>query len=276
MSNSLPRRITILALLIIASILVFIPIGWAFIMSLKSNEALLQSTANAFSAPYTIENYISIFTNSAVLGWLFNSAIVAISTSLGVLVISSLAGYGFARLNLPGGNLIFIFVLIGLAIPEQAVIISRHIFFTKLELHNSYIGLILPGLCSPFGVFLMTQYFKAIPKELDEAARLDGASDFQIFFKVLLPLTIPAQATLGIFTFLASWNDYWWPLISATQTNMFTLTVGLAASQINFAQTSGLGYLMAQAIYAALPILLVYIIFQKYIISAAQGQAVQK
>ena len=270
------KRIFVIFALIFASIMVFIPIGWAFIMSLKSNQDLLRSTASAFSAPYTFENYISIFTNSAVLGWLSNSLIVALCTSIGVLIISSLAGYGFARLNLPAGNIIFIAVLVGLAIPEQAVIISRHIFFTKLELHNSYLGLILPGLCSPFGVFLMTQYFKAIPRELDEAARLDGASDFQIFYKVLLPLTLPAQATLGIFTFLASWNDYWWPLISATRTNMFTLTVGLASSQINFAQTSGLGYLMAQAIYAAIPILIVYVIFQKHIISAVAGQVAQK
>lgn len=261
-------------LLIIASILMFVPIGWALIMSLKSNEELLQATSNAFRAPYTFENYISIFTNSSVLKWLLNSVFVSLLTTFGVLIISSLAGYGFARLNFPGRNIIFIIVLLGLAIPEQAVIISRHIMFTELHLHNSYAGLVLPGLCSPFGVFLMTQYFKAIPKEFDEAARIDNATEFQIFFKILLPLTLPAQATLGIFTFLASWNDYWWPLISATKTNMFTLTVGLASSQINFAQTSGLGYLMAQAIYATIPIFIVYAIFQKYIIRAVSGQAV--
>jgi multiple sugar transport system permease protein len=160
-------------------------------------------------------------------------------------------------------------------VPEQSVIITRHQLFSALHLHNTYPGLILPGLAAPFGVFLMTQYFKAIPVELDEAAMLDGASRRQVFWKVLLPLTLPAQATLGIFTFLSSWNDYWWPLISATRSEMFTLTVGVASSQINFAQTSGLGFLMAQAVFASAPILVVYVFFQKYIVRAVSGAAVR-
>jgi multiple sugar transport system permease protein len=121
----------------------------------------------------------------------------------------------------------------------------------------------------------MTQYFRAIPKDLDEAAMLDGASRLKIFWKVLMPLTIPAQATLGVFTFLGSWNDYWWPLISATRSDMYTLTVGLAASQMNYAQTSGLGFLMAQAVFASLPIFAVYIVFQKQIVRAMSGTAVR-
>ena len=113
----------------------------------------------------------------------------------------------------------------------------------------------LPGLAMPFGVFLMTQYFRAIPREIDEAALLDNASRFKVFWRVLLPLTLPAQATLGIFTFLHAWNDYWWPLISGTNERMYTLTVGIALAQINFAESDGLGFLMAQAMFAALPIL---------------------
>jgi multiple sugar transport system permease protein len=131
----------------------------------------------------------------------------------------------------------------------------------------------LPGLAAPFGVFLMTQYFRAIPKEIDEAAALDSASRFRIFWRVLLPMTLPAQATLGIFTFLHAWNDYWWPLISATNVRMYTITVGVAATQINFAESTGLGFLMAQAIFASLPILIVYLFFQKYIIRAVSGAA---
>jgi multiple sugar transport system permease protein len=104
---------------------------------------------------------------------------------------------------------------------------------------------------------------------------LDGASRLRTFWKVLLPLTVPAQATLGVFTFLASWNDYWWPLISATRSNMFTLTVGLASSQMNYAQTSGLGFLMAQAVFASIPIFLVYIVFQKQFVRAMAGTALK-
>jgi multiple sugar transport system permease protein len=190
-----------------------------------------------------------------------------------VLILSSLAGYGFARLEFPGRNIIFVLVLFGLAVPEQAVIIARYQIFSALNLHNTYPGLILPGLAAPFGVFLMTQYFRAIPKEIDEAAALDNASRFRIFWRVLLPMTLPAQATLGIFTFLHAWNDYWWPLISATNVQMYTITVGVAATQINFAESTGLGFLMAQAIFASLPILIVYLFFQKYIIRAVSGAA---
>lgn len=267
------RNTLVLVTLIVLGFIMLIPLIWTVLLSLKANGELMRSTANAFHGPYTLENYIDILNNSSVFRWLMNSVIVSGLTTLGVLVLSSLAGYGFARLDFPGRDKLFLFVLFGLAIPEQAVIITRHQMFTALHLHNSFPGLILPGLAAPFGVFLMTQYFRAIPKELDEAALLDNASRFQVFWKVLLPLTLPAQATLGIFTFLASWNEYWWPLISATRSEMFTLTVGLAASQINFAQTSGLGYLMTQAVFAATPILVVYIIFQKYIVKAVSGAA---
>jgi multiple sugar transport system permease protein len=121
----------------------------------------------------------------------------------------------------------------------------------------------------------MTQFFKAIPKEIDEAALLDNASPLRIFWKVLLPLTLPAQATLGIFTFLHAWNDYWWPLISATKKEMFTLTIGIASSQTNFAQSEGLGFLSAQAVFASLPVLIVYVIFQRHIVTAVSGGAVK-
>ncbi len=269
------RESGVLIALIVLGLIMLVPLIWTVMLSLKSNGDLLRSTANAFHAPYTVENYHAILQNSSVFRWLMNSVIVSGLTTAGVLVLSSLAGYGFARLEFPGRDKLFLFVLFGLAIPEQAVIITRHQMFSALHLHNSYPGLILPGLAAPFGVFLMTQYFRAIPKELDEAAKLDNASRFKIFWSVLLPLTLPAQATLGIFTFLSSWNDYWWPLISATRAEMFTLTVGLASSQINFAQTSGLGYLMTQAVFASVPILIVYIIFQKYIVRAVSGAAVR-
>jgi multiple sugar transport system permease protein len=142
-------------------------------------------------------------------------------------------------------------------------------------MHNTYTALVLPGLALPFGVFLMTQYFRAIPKEIDEAAMLDDASRWKTFWQVLLPLTVPAQATLGIFTFFQAWNDYWWPLISATDRDMLTLTVGLAATPMNVAQSERLGFLMAQAVVAGLPTLLVYIAFQKYIVRAVAGAAGQ-
>jgi multiple sugar transport system permease protein len=261
--------------LTLGAILMAAPLVWTLLLSIKANGELMRDSGTAFSPPYTLENYAAILQGNMVFRWLINSVIVSLGTTLGVLALCSLAGYGFARLEFPFRRTLFIFVLLGLAIPEQAVILPQHRLFADLGLHNSYPGLILPGLAGPFGVFFMTQYFRAIPRDLDEAAMLDGASRFTTFWKVLLPLTAPAQATLGVFTFLGTWNSYWWPLISATRGDMFTLTVGLASSQMNYAQTSGLGFLMAQAVFASIPIFIVYLIFQKQIVRAMAGAAVK-
>jgi multiple sugar transport system permease protein len=260
---------------VIGAAIMVAPLVWTILLSLKANSALVGNSGAALSPPYTLENYAAIFGNYLTMRWLLNSLIVSLGTTAGVLVLSSLAGYGFARLDFPFRKSLFVLVLLGLAIPQQAVILPQHRLFAELGLHNSYPGLILPALVGPFGVFFMTQYFRAIPIELDEAAMLDGASRFRTFWKVLVPLTWPAQATLGVFTFLGSWNDYWWPLISATKSDMYTLTVGLASSQMNYAQTSGLGFLMAQAVFASIPIFIVYIIFQKQIVRAMAGTAVR-
>ena len=268
---SLPALIGVL----IGAAIMVAPLIWTLLLSFKSNAELLRDSASAFSAPYTIDNYRAIVAGSLVPQWLLNSTIVALGTTAGVLILCSLAGYGFSRFEFPFRRALFAFVVVGLAIPEQAVILPRHQLFAMLGLHNSYPGLILPGLVAPFGVLFMTQYFRAIPRDLDEAAMLDGATRLQLFWKVLLPLTIPAQATLGVFTFLGAWNDYWWPLISATTSNRYTLTVGLASSQMNYAQTSGLGFLMAQAVFASIPILIVYVLFQKQIVRAMAGTAVR-
>jgi multiple sugar transport system permease protein len=263
------------AALVAGALLMISPLAWTLLLSLKNNGELVGHSAAALHGPYTLENYATIFGNSMTLRWLLNSAIVAIGTTAGVLILASLAGYAFARLEFPLRRTLFVIVLVGLAVPSQAVILPQHQLFAWLHLHNSYPGLILPGLIAPFGVFFMTTYMRGIPPELDEAAMLDGASRWTIFWKIILPLTIPAQSTLAVFTFLGSWNDYWWPLISATHSNMYTLTVGLAAAQMNYAQTSGLGFLMAQAVFASIPIFIVYIIFQKQIVRAMAGTAVR-
>jgi len=266
--------LTLIALLL-AALVMLAPLIWTLLLSLKENSDLVGNSGAALSPPYTFENYTSILRGNQVFRWLINSFIVSIGTTIGVLALCSLAGYGFARLDFPLRKTLFVFILLGLAIPEQAVILPQHQLFAHLRLHNSYPGLILPGLAGPFGVFFMTQYFRAIPRDLDEAAMLDGASRLRTFWKVLLPLTMPAQATLGVFTFLASWNSYWWPLISATRSDMYTLTVGLASAQMNYAQTSGLGFLMAQAVFASIPIFIVYVLFQKQIVRAMSGTAVR-
>jgi multiple sugar transport system permease protein len=263
------------AALSLAALIMVAPLLWTLLLSLKHNADLVGHSGAALHPPYTLENYGAIFGNSLTLRWLLNSTIVALGQTAGVLILASLAGYAFARLDFPLRRTLFVIVLLGLAVPSQAVILVQHQLFAWLHLHNSYPGLILPGLVAPFGVFFMTTYMHGIPAELDEAAMLDGASRWTIFWKIIVPLTLPAQSTLAVFTFLGAWNDYWWPLISATKSNMYTLTVGLAAAQMNYAQTSGLGYLMAQAVFASVPIFIVYIVFQKQIVRAMAGAAVR-
>jgi multiple sugar transport system permease protein len=249
------------------------PLVWVFLLSFKPNEFLAQRTDVLLSPPFTLKNYLDILGTSSVFRWTVNSVIVSGAQTFLMLVFASLAGYGFARTEFRGKNVLFFLVLAGLAVPEQAVIVPLHALFADLELHNTYAALVLPRLATPFGVYLMTQFFKAIPRDIEEAAMLDNASRLKIFFKVVLPLTLPAQATLGIFTLLHAWNDYLWPVISASKPEMYTLTLGLASTQTNFSQSEGIGYLMAQAVFAGLPVFILYLFFQKYIVAAASGMA---
>lgn len=248
-----------------------LPLLWVLGLSFKPNELLQTRTDVLFAPPYTLANYLDILQTSQVFRWLGNSAWVALCQTVGVLVLSSLAGYGFARTEFPGRKLIFAIVMFGLAVPAQSTFIPLHRLFSDWNLQNTFAGLILPGLAAPFGVYLMTQYFKAIPMDLEEAAMLDNASRLKTFLTVILPLTLPAQATLGIFTFLGCWNDYLWPLVIATNPDMYTLTRGLASTQTNFAQSEGLGFLMSQAVFAGLPVLIIYFFFQKYLVTAVAG-----
>lgn len=265
----------VLACVTIFALVWITPLIWVFMLSFKPNDFLMAHTDILFSPPFTLKNYYDILGTSAVSGWIINSLVVSIATTFLTLIVASLAGYGFARTEFRGKNILFILVLAGLAVPEQAIVIPLHRMFADLDLHNTYGGLILPRLAAPFGVYLMTQYFKAIPKDIEEAALLDSTPRWKIFLRVVLPLSIPAQATLGIFTFLNSWNDYLWPLISASQPEMYTLTLGLAATQTNFAQSEGLGYLMSQAVFAGLPIFILYLFFQKHIVTAVAGTTVR-
>lgn len=265
----------ILGAVILLALLWTTPLLWVFALSFKPNEFLMEHTDVLFSPPFTFKNYTNILGTSAVFQWIVNSIVVSLGQTFLTLVLASLAGYGFARTQFPGKRWVFAFVLAGLAVPEQAIVIPLHRMFAELDMHNTYSALILPRLAAPFGVFLMTQYFKAIPMDIEEAAMLDNASRWKIFLRVVLPLSIPAQATLGIFTFLSAWNDYLWPLISASKPEMYTLTLGLAATQTNFAQSEGIGYLMAQAVFAGLPIFVLYLFFQKYIVTAVAGTTVR-
>jgi len=274
--SKLGDRLVLLGVILLAFVWTA-PLFWVFGLSFKPNLALQARTdvPFMFQAPFTVKNYTDILGTSSVFHWMWNSVVVSLGQTFLILVLASLAGNGFARTEFPGKRWVFAFVLAGLAVPEQAIVVPLHRMFAHLQLHNTYSALILPRLAAPFGIYLMTQYFKAIPKELEEAAMLDNASRMKIFVRIILPLSLPAQATLAIFSFLTAWNDYLWPLVSASRPAMYTLTLGLASTQTNFAQSEGLGYLMSQAVFAGLPIFVIYLFFQKYIVAAVAGSTVR-
>ena len=249
-----------------------VPTLWMLSLSLQPNALLARTTSNTLwgivPLPFTLENYVNLLTQGQIHVWFFNSFVVAIGMTLGVLILSTTAGFAFARLQFRGKQFLLVFILLGLMIPEQAVFIPLYTMFSDYGWHNSHHGLIIPRLAVPIGVFIMYQFFKGVTRDVEEAARIDGANTFQIFWHVMLPLARPAMMTVAILTFLYAWNDYLWPLVSAQRTEHFTITLGLASLQSNFAQSEGLGSVMASGVLASLPVVVLFLIFQKYVVKA--------
>lgn len=256
------------AYLIVLTIVAFLwiaPIIWMFSLSLSSNEALKTITTSLVPIEPTLNNFVSVFQVGLTPRWFLNSVVVTVVTTIITLILSAMAGYAFARIPFKGKTIVFAFVLAGLMVPKEAMFIPLFLMFAEVDMHNTYLALILPRAATPLGVFIMAQFFKAIPHEVEEAAQIDGASRWTIFWRIMLPNSGPALTALGIFTFILTWNDYLWPLVSATQKEMFTITTGLASLQGNFAQATELGSLMARGVIASAPLLVLFIIFQRYL-----------
>ncbi len=249
-----------------------VPTIWMVSLSFQPNDLLARTTSSTalglIPFPFTPDNYIALFRFGQVPMWFLNSVIVSVGMTLAVLAVSTTAGYALARLEFPFKTPIIIICLMGLMVPEQAVFIPLYTMFSDWGWHNSHHALIMPRVAVPIGVFLMMQFFKAIPKDIEEAARIDGVGWLQIFWYVMLPLARPAMMTLAILTFLYAWNDYLWPLVSAQQREFFTITLGLASIQANFAQAEGLGRVMASGVVASLPVVVLFLIFQRYVVRA--------
>lgn len=255
-----------LSLLVLLALLWAVPLVWLFSLSLSSNEALQTTTTSLVPIDPTLENFQDVFAVGLTPRWLLNSFIVTGVTTIVTMALSAAAGYAFARLEFRGKAWLFPFVLAGLMVPKEAMFIPQFLMFSEIDAHNTYSALALPRIAAPLGVFIMTQFFRAMPKEIEEAAAVDGASRWMAFRRVLLPMATPALTALGIFTYVLTWNDYLWPLVSATQPEMFTITTGLASLQGNFAQATELGSLMARGVIAALPLLVLFVAFQRHLI----------
>jgi multiple sugar transport system permease protein len=263
----------IIAALVVLAVLWAVPVIWVFALSLKPDAVLARNLGGLLGPPFTLGNYANAIAAMPLPGWMLHSTMVAVWQTLLTLVVASLAGYGFARTNFPGKRLLYVVTLAALLVPEAATIVPLQTMFASAGLLNTYTALILPRLALPFGVLLMTQHFKAVSPELEEAALLDNAPRFLVFWRIVLPLSLPALAALGAYTFISAWNDLFWPLVSATDPDIYTLTVGLASLQMSLSQTAGIGSAMAQAILGALPMVVVYLFFQRYVIAAVSEWA---
>jgi multiple sugar transport system permease protein len=214
--------------------------------------------------PLHWENYRRLFDQIPMAQYFWNSLFTTVMTTLGQVLFSAMAGYAFSRMHFPYKNVLFFFFLVTLMVPPQVNIVP--LFFLMKTFHwiDTYWALIVPGLFGAFGVFLCRQWFNGLPKELEEAARLDGCNPWQIFWKIALPLSTPALAALAIFVFINSWNSFMWPLIVTNSENMRTLPVGITALKGSFRDTTDWAMLMGASTLSALPVIIVFLLGQRY------------
>jgi multiple sugar transport system permease protein len=251
--------------LILFALFFLLPLLWMVVTAFKPFEEWLNP--NWIPVNPTLENFTSIFNDKSlpVINWFFNSLLIASLFTAAILIIDSLAGYAYARLEFPGKNLLFGLMLATLVMPGIMFLIPNYLTVARLNWIGTIQGVIAPGLSGVFGVFFMRQFFQSLPRELEEAAYIDGAGIFRTFWSVVLPLARGPIITLGIITFLTSWNDFLWPLlILGGDRQDLTLPVGLATLQGQY--TFDYGKLMAGALVLTVPVLILYAIFQRYII----------
>ncbi len=244
-----------------------LPVIWTLVTSFRTEAALQRNLASLIPYPFTTENWTFILKSSQLWKWLGNSAFVSTTHTLAQLTVCSLAAYAFARLDFYFKRPLYLLVLIGLMVPFEATFLPVYLLFSNLKLHNTLIALILPGIASSFAVFLLTQFFRGIPLELEEAAMMDGAGRFRIFLIVIVPLSTPVITALAIFTFLGNWNSYLWPIISATSSEVYTIVIGLRKLNQAWGDVNFYGRDMAAAVFTALPIIIFFFVFQRRIIS---------
>lgn len=264
-SRSTRARWAMYAVLLVGMILVAGPFVWMVLGSLKTQGELLQVPPTWLPEAPTLANYGRLFERLNFPRFFFNSTVVAVTITAANLVFCSMIGYALAKLDFVGRNKLFLLVMATLMVPQGVILVPLFILMTNLGLVNTHAGLILPFAAGAFGVFLMRQFMVGIPDELLEAARVDGASEWYLFWRIVMPLSGPALATLGILTFMSSWNMFTWPLVAATGEEMYTLPVALATfSRGQF--SSDYGLLMAGSLVIVAPILLVFLVLQRHFV----------
>ncbi|MFJ7490380.1 carbohydrate ABC transporter permease [Streptomyces sp. NPDC097727] len=259
------KRPLVYVLLSVGLLIMSAPFLWMALSAFKTPQELTASPPVWIPTEWTLENFRDLLDKLNLPLYFMNSLIVAVLVTVSNLVFCSMLGYALAKLNFAGRNKIFGLVLGALMVPGNLMLLPLFVLMSKLHLIDSYAGLVLPFAAGAFGVFLMRQFMQSIPDELLEAARMDGAGEWYIFWRIVMPLVKPALATLSIFTFLGSWNNFVWPLIATNDPDKYTLPVALAtfATDPNKAGGSN-GMLMAGSLLVVLPVVVLFIALQRH------------
>lgn len=268
------KHVWIYTLLGAIALAMLIPLVWLISTSLKSpTEDIFQFPPQLLPSQPTFENFVQVWQANPFGRYLFNSTVVAILTVCLNLLFCSLAAYPLARLNFWGRDWIFTAIVSTIMIPFQIVMIPLYILTVQLGLKNSYLGIIFPAIASAFGIFLLRQAFQGVPKELEEAARMDGCSELGLWWYIMLPSVRPALVTLAIFVFIGSWSDFLWPLIVLDDPNFYTLPLGVAT----LAGTFSLDWraIAAGSVISIAPILMFFLVMQHYIVPTESGSGVK-
>ena len=262
-------------LLTLGAALALLPFVWVLFGAFKTQAEIMSAPGAWLPQSFgNVSNFVELFVNRMFGTYMVNSLIVSAATVLTNVLFCSLAGYALAKIEFPGHKFVFGCVLAAMMIPYIALFVPSFFIIVQLGLVNTLAGIVLPIAVMPVGVFIMRQFADSVPNELLEAARLDGASEFLIFYRIFLPLVGPAIATVAIITFLNSWNYFLWPLIVAQNQDTFTLPVGLAvASQA--ARSTDYGLLLAGAIVVLLPVLILFLFLQKYFVQGIAGTGIK-
>ena len=267
------RRILLYVALVAGAVLSLIPLLWMVSASLMPTGEASTYPPRLFPHMVTFEHYRVLFTRLTVGRSLLNSTIIAVAITGLSLFINGAAGYAFAKIRFRGRNRTFYLLTLGLLIPTQVAMLPLFLMMKEMHLVNTYWGVIIPGLASIFGIFLVRQYALSIPDDLLDAARMDGASELRIFWSVVLPVIRPILATLSIWTFLAAWNDFLWPLVVLSDSRRYTLPVALAGLVGEHVQDTEL--MMAGAVVTVIPVLIVFLALQRYYIRGVTAGSVK-
>lgn len=255
-------------ILLILSIIWLFPLVAIFVFSFAPNEDILKM--NLIPSSYTLENYITVFTTQisgvSIPSSLINSFIVVVIQVFGILILDTPAAYALARFKFRGRDIIFYTILLAMMMPGHIILISLYTFISRCGLVDTLPGVFLPGLARVIGIFLLRQFFKQIPQEIEEAAIIDGANRWQIFIQIMIPITIPALTTLTVITVLYSWNNFLWPLIVTNSPATMTVPISLAYLNASAYAAQNLSTLLASSFVACFPMILFFLIAQKWIV----------